>query len=174
MKFNLAKSIEILERTPALIEGLLVGLSEEWTNSNEGPDTWSPYDIVGHLIHGEKTDWMPRMEVILSESSDKRFAPFDRFAQFRDSEGKTLSQLLATFKSLRHQNLDRLRSLELSKEDFTKTGIHPEFGETSLSQLLSTWVVHDLNHIGQMVRVMAKQYKEEVGPWVKYLKILRI
>ena len=174
MKFDLDRSYEILERTPALIEGLLIGLSDQWTTKNEGVDTWSAYDIVGHLIHGEKTDWIPRMEVILSETPHKNFAPFDRFAQFRESERKTLSQLLATFKTLRHQNLAHLRSLNLSREDFKKTGIHPEFGETTLSQLLSTWVVHDLNHIGQIVRVMAKQYKEEVGPWQAYLKILRI
>lgn len=174
MKFDLDRSIEILERTPVLIEGLLSGLSEVWINNNEGPGTWSPYDIVGHLIHGEKTDWIPRMKIILSESTNKEFTPFDRFAQFRDSEGKTLIQLLATFKSLRNQNLHHLRSLDLSETDFTKTGIHPEFGETTLSQLLSTWVVHDLNHIGQIVRVMAKQYKAEVGPWQEYLKILHV
>ena len=174
MQFNLARSLEILERTPAQLTNLLQGLSEDWIYNNEGEDSWSPFDIVGHLIHGDKTDWIPRMKVILSDDPNGKFEPFDRFAQFRDSQGKTLEQLLETFKLLREQNIAYINSLNLSQADFQKTGIHPDFGEVALSQLISTWVVHDLNHIGQIVRVMAKQYRKEVGPWIKYLKILRI
>ncbi len=173
MSFDLNKSIEILERTPAVITDMLQGLSEEWIGQNEGPDTWSPYDIVGHLIHGEKTDWITRMNIILSDAPDKKFQPFDRFAQTRDSEGKTLLQLLDVFRSLREQNLQALRSCNLSSEDLAKQGIHPAFGPVSLSQLLATWVVHDLNHIAQIARVMAVQYSPAVGPWVAYLRILQ-
>jgi uncharacterized damage-inducible protein DinB len=173
MPFDLKKSIEILERTPAVVAGMLQGLSKEWTSRNEGGDTWSPYDIVGHLIHGEKTDWVPRLQIILSDSSDKRFQPFDRFAQARDSKDKTLSQLLEEFKSLREQNLQVLRSLDLSGEDLSRQGIHPAFGKVSLSQLLATWVVHDLNHIAQIARVLASQYRSDVGPWVAYLHVLQ-
>src|SRR5579872_4890294 len=132
ISFNLNKSIEILERTPAVITDMLQGLSEEWIRQNEGPDTWSPYDIVGHLIHGEKTDWITRMHIILSDAPDKRFEPFDRFAQIRDSHGKTLSQLLDAFRSLREQNLQVLRSSNLTAEDLAKQGIHPSFGPVSL------------------------------------------
>lgn len=172
MKFNIYKSLEILERTPLVLETMLKGLSEEWTKNNEGPETWSPYDIVGHLIHGEKTDWIPRMEIILSGKADKNFEPFDRFAQFKESKGKNLQQLLDEFKALRKQNIERLRSANLTQDNFEQQGIHPAFGQVTLKQLLSTWVVHDLNHIGQIVRVMAKQYKSEVGPWTEYLRIL--
>jgi DinB superfamily len=173
MSFELNKSIEVLERTPAVITDMLMGLSEEWIVKNEGGDTWSPYDIVGHLIHGEKTDWMSRTNIILSDPADKRFQPFDRFAQTRDSMGKTLSQLLDEFRSLREQNLHVLRSLNLTTEDLLKQGIHPAFGAVTLAQLLSTWVVHDLNHIAQIVRVMAVQYREAVGPWEAYLRVLQ-
>lgn len=173
MSFDLYKSIEILERTPAVITDMLHGLSEEWTGQNEGPDTWSPYDIVGHLIHGEKTDWITRMNIIRSVGTDKRFEPFDRFAQIRDGKGKTLSQLLDAFRSLREQNLQVLRSANLIPEDLSKEGIHPAFGSVSLSQLLAAWVVHDLNHIAQIARVMAVQYRSAVGPWVAYLRVLQ-
>lgn len=173
MSFDLTKSIEILERTPAVITDMLRGLSEEWICHNEGGDTWSPYDIVGHLIHGERTDWITRMNIILSDSPDKRFQPFDRFAQIGESKGKSLSQLLDTFRLLREQNLEVLRSLNLTSEDLSKQGIHPAFGDVSLSQLLATWVVHDLNHIAQIARVMAAQYRTAVGPWVPYLRVLQ-
>jgi hypothetical protein len=162
MQFNLDKTLEILERTPSL-EAMLHGLSGEWTNNNEGPQTWSPFDVVEHLVHGEKTDWIPRMEIVLSDGANKSFEPFDRFAQFRESEGKTLHELLEEFKRLRKQNVERLRSRNLTPADYSKKGIHPDFGEVTLSQLLATWTVHDLNHIGQIVRVMANQYKIEVG-----------
>ena len=173
MNFSLSKSIEILERTPDVLIVLLKNISPDWTSNNEGGESWSAYDIVGHLIHGEKTDWIPRMEIILSDIQDKRFELFDRFAQFEDSKGKSLTQLLDEFKSLRQKNIEFLRSSTLTDNDFEKTGIHPAFGEITLSQLLSTWTVHDLNHIAQISRVMAKLYMNDVGPWVEYLKILQ-
>jgi uncharacterized damage-inducible protein DinB len=173
MKFSIEKSINILERTPEVLSVMLDNISTEWTSTNEGDGTWSVFDIVGHLIHGEKTDWIPRMDIILSETQEKTFAPFDRYAQFTESEGKTLAQLLVEFKRLRRENIEYLLSKSLTEKDFARKGIHPAFGEVTLSQLLSTWVVHDLNHIGQITRVMAKQYKEEVGPWIAYLGILQ-
>ena len=173
MNFTLGKSLEILERTPDVLSSLLQNLSYDWTSPNEGGETWSAYDIVGHLIHGEKTDWIPRAEIILSGKTDKSFEPFDRFAQFEESKGKSLAQLLDEFKRLRKKNLELLRSKKLIDKNLEERGIHPDFGEVTLSQLLSTWVVHDLNHIAQIARVMAKQYKEEVGPWIKYLGILQ-
>lgn len=171
MKFDLNRSIEVLERTPLVIEHLLKGISEEWIFNNEGGKTWSPYDIVGHLVHGEKTDWVTRMEIILLDH-DKKFAPFDRFAQFNESKGKSLETLIAEFKTLRKKNIMKLRLKKIESFDLHKKGIHPAFGNVTLQQLLSTWVVHDLNHIAQIARVMAKQYKTEVGPWMEYLPIL--
>lgn len=173
MNFTIEKSIEILARTPNVLRAMLQNISDEWAFKNEGGDTWSPFDIVGHLIHGEKTDWIPRAEIILSEKQDKRFEPFDRFAQFEESKGKSLEQLLDEFKSLREKNIESLRFKKVTAENLEEKGIHSAFGEVTLSQLLSTWVVHDLNHIAQISRVMAKQYKEDVGPWIAYLKILQ-
>lgn len=172
MSFNLNKAIEILERSPHVLTSLLEGLSDEWINNNEGAETWSPFDIMGHLIHGEKTDWMVRTELILSNETDKEFTPFDRFAQFELSKGKTLSQLLEEFQNLRKDNLITLKSKNITIEDLNKTGVHPAFGDVTLKQLLSTWVAHDLGHIAQISRVMAKQYKDDVGPWRDYLPIL--
>ena len=173
MQFDLDKSIEILERTPGVLHALLDNISEEWSFCNEGLDTWSAYDVLGHLIHGERTDWMARVDIILSDSPDKTFTAFDRFAQFHESKGKSLNQLLNQFVVLRNRNLEYIRFKKLSADDFKKTGIHPSFGEVTLSQLLSTWAVHDLNHIAQIARVMANQYKDEVGPWKAYLRILK-
>ncbi len=173
MNFEIKKSIEILSRTPSVIELLLNGLSEEWIKSNEGENTWSPYDIVGHLIHGEKTDWIPRAKVILSNIEDKTFVPFDRFAQMNVNKELSVEELLKEFKRLRSENLKELNSLPLNESTLSQKGIHPELGEASLKELLSTWVVHDLGHIAQISRVMAKQYKTEVGPWSAYLTILK-
>ena len=167
------QSVEILERTPVVLKNLLEGLSVEWTSNNEGGETWSAYDVIGHLIHGEKTDWLTRVELILSENAEKKFQPFDRFAQFENSKGKTLKQLLHEFTEVRSANIKRLKSLNITERDLEKTGVHPTFGEVTLSQLLSTWTVHDLDHISQIARVMAKQYKNEVGPWIEFLKILK-
>ena len=173
MKFDLEKSIEVLERTPFVLESLLNGLSDDWTTANEGTETWSPYDVMGHLIHGDKTDWIARLEICLTDGPNKTFAKFDRFAQFEESKGKTLDDLLTELKVVRAHNLAILRSKKLTPADYERTAIHPAFGEVKLSQLLSTWVAHDMDHIFQISRVMAKQYKDEVGPWVEYLRILR-
>lgn len=172
MKFELAQSIAVLDRTPQVLESLLKGLGDGWTHQNEGENTWSPFDILGHLIHGEKTDWIVRMEIILSEDPERPFEPFDRFAQFESSQGKTLEDLLEDFGRLRASNLETLKSKNLTSEDLDRTGHHPELGEVTLRQLLATWVVHDLGHIAQVTRVMTKQYKGEVGPWEAYLPIL--
>ena len=151
---------------------LLKDLDNDWIYSNEGQDTWSPFDVVGHYIHGEKTDWIPRLNIILGEQDDKRFVPFDRFAQFRDSKGKNLDELLEEFARLRSENLEKLRKVKLDEATLSKKGIHPAFGEVTLEELLSSWVVHDLGHINQITRVLAKQYKEAVGPWTAYMGIL--
>ncbi|MBK9272334.1 MAG: DinB family protein [Saprospiraceae bacterium] len=173
MLFSLAKSIEILQSTPSVLHDLVYNLSNEWTFENEGPDTWSVYDIIGHLIHGEKKDWIERLDIILSDSPNKEFTPFDRFAQFTESKGKSIKELLAEFETLRNRNLEYLKSKNLQTADFAKIGIHPKFGTVTLQQLLATWTVHDMNHLSQICRVMAKQLKEEVGPWVEYLRILK-
>jgi len=173
MNFNLTNSIEILQRTPDTLILMLKDISPEWTTGNEGAETWNVYDIVGHLIHGEKTDWMARTELILSDNVNKTFESFDRFAQFEESKGKTLNQLLNEFKMLREKNIEQLLSKKLTDKQMEEKGVHPVFGDVTLSQHLSTWVVHDLNHIAQISRVMAKQYKFNVGHWVDYLKILQ-
>ncbi|HEX7844263.1 MAG TPA: DinB family protein [Chitinophagaceae bacterium] len=172
MNFSLERSYEILERTPAVLKELLQDLHDDWTMNNEGPDTFSPYDVVGHLIHGEKTDWPHRVKLILAEGGNKSFVPYDRFAMFEESKGKNLSQLLDEFEELRRKNMQWLRSVKLTATDLDKKGIHPKFGEVTLRQLLSTWVVHDLTHEAQITRVMAKQYKEAVGPWSEFFRIL--
>ena len=172
MLYSLEKSYEILERTPAVLKTLLAGISDEWIINNEGPETFSPYDVAGHLIYGEKTDWVPRIKQILESGNNRTFDLFDRFAQYQDSEGKSLLQLLNEFELLRTQNLTWLKSLNLSAKDLVKTGMHPALGEVTLQQLLATWVVHDLSHIAQITRVMAKQYKDEIGPWTEFFRIL--
>jgi hypothetical protein len=172
MKFNKESSIDILERTPAVFKTMLAGLEDEWTMNNEGPDTFSPYDVIGHLIHGEKTDWRPRAEMILEHGLSKTFVPYDRFAQYGLSKGKTLTQLLDEFELLREKNMKWFRSLQLSETDLDKKGNHPVLGEVTLRQLLSTWVIHDLTHLAQVGRVMAKQYKEEMGPWIEFFRVM--
>lgn len=173
MTFDIDKSIEILKNTPFAIESLLKELSEDWLKSNEGEHTWSPYDIVGHLIHGEKTDWIPRAKIILTDTKNKTFKPFDRFAQMNTNQEKPIEELLTEFKKLRTNNLEELRALQLKNSDLLEEGIHPELGKVKLKELLATWVVHDLGHISQIARVMAKQYASEVGPWKAYLGILK-
>lgn len=172
MKFSLQKSYQILERTPAVFKTLLDGLDENWVMNNEGPETFSPFDVIGHLIHGEKTDWIPRTKIILEYGTSRPFTPWDRFAQFKESEGKTITQLLDEFAGLRQENLVMLKALKINETDLDKKGIHPALGEVTLKNLLSTWVVHDLTHIAQVTRVMAKQYKEEIGPWPEFFRIL--
>jgi len=151
---------------------MLLNLDNEWTTRNEGGETWSAFDIIGHYIHGEKTDWLPRMNIILSDDPNKDFVPFDRFAQFHDSQGKSLDALLDEFKTLRQQNLDQLRNVKPTNEQLNQTGVHPKFGTVTLKELLAAWVVHDLTHIYQISRVMAKQYETEVGPWKEFLGVL--
>ncbi len=172
MDFKLDQCIDILYNTPTVVASLLNDLDRVWAYSNEGEDSWSPYDIVGHLIHGEKTDWIPRARIILSDGDDKTFIPFDRFAQFEESAGQSLEKLLDTFSKLRLSNLNTLNDWDLQDSDYQKVGFHPEFGRVTLSQLLATWVVHDLSHISQISRVMAKQYKSAVGPWNAYIPLL--
>lgn len=172
MNFDINKSIDILQRTPAVLESLLENISDDWAFANEGPDTFSPFDVLGHLVHGEKTDWIVRMEIILSDSENKTFEPFDRFAQFEESKGKSINQLLSEFKSLRNKNIEILQSKNFIESDFAKLGLHPSLGEVTLKDLLATWTVHDLGHIAQITRVMSKCYKDEVGSWLDYLPIL--
>ncbi len=172
MNFDLEESIQLLRKTPAVLNLFLSGLNEKWIHAHEGVGTWSAFDIVGHLIHGEKTDWIPRMQIILKQGKNRTFVPFDRFAQKNDSLGKSLNELLAEFELLRTKNLETLNSANLSTHALQLTGVHPDLGEVTLQQLLSTWVAHDLGHIAQICRVMAKYYARDVGPWSAYLGIL--
>ena len=169
---DLDEAINILDRTPRILEAMLDGLPENWINNNEGGDSWSPFDIVGHLLHGEKTDWMERCNLILNSNIEATFSPFDRFAQFVDSKGKSMSELLSEFKSLRTKNLQELKSFGIEEPHYKMTAIHPDLGRVTLQQLLSTWVVHDLSHLGQIARVMAKQYKSQVGPWKEFINFI--
>ena len=153
MEFKVNEALPILERTPEVVSLLLRNLPDSWIYQNEGGETWNPFDVIGHYIQGERTDWIPRMNIILAEK-DKHFVPFDRFAQFRESEGKTLDQLLDEFADLRKENVRKLRRVQLDEETLNKRGIHPQFGEVSLKELLSSWVVHDLTHISQISRVI--------------------
>lgn len=173
MDFNLPDGIAVLERTPATVRALLHGLSPAWTDATEGPDTWSPYTVIGHLVHGERADWIPRAEIILAQGVDRRFTPFDRFAQFRESEGKSLAQLLNEFERLRVANLAILRAWDLTDDQLALHGEHPAFGAVTLRQLLATWVAHDLGHLVQVSRVMAKQYRDAIGPWQAYLSVMK-
>jgi uncharacterized damage-inducible protein DinB len=172
MEFELNHAKDLLSRTPLTLRALLDRLPDEWAKSNEGGESFSPFDVVGHLIHGEETDWVPRARMILEHGETRAFEPFDRFAMFEKSKGKSLTELLETFEQRRAESLKELEQMNLTPELLVKRGIHPELGEVTLGQLLSTWVVHDLNHISQIVRVMAKQYAEAVGPWRAYLSVL--
>ena len=172
MDFSLEHAIPVLARTPRVLDTLLRDLPEPWIRGTEGPETWSPYDVVGHLIQGERTDWMPRVEHLLTHGETKPFKPFDRFAQFEASRGNTLAQLLDTFTELRAQSLRKLTQLELGDIDLERPGTHPSLGRVTLGQLLATWVAHDLDHIVQVSRVMGKQYTDAVGPWAQYLRII--
>ena len=172
MNFTLRDAIPILERTPAVLRALLWEVPDSWASQSEGPETWSPFDIVGHLIHGERTDWIARTEILLTFGEERPFTPFDRFAQFEASRGKTLQQLLDTFAEARAANLTRLQSLGLTPQDLDRRGRHPELGACTLRELLATWVAHDLSHIAQIARVMGRQYAEAVGPWRAYLPML--
>ena len=172
MEMHLPDAIAVLERTPPTLRALLDGLAPTWTEATEGPDTWSPYVIVGHLIHGERTDWIPRARIVLEQGADRRFAPYDRFAQFHESAGKPLAALLDEFSLLRAGNVALLRGWNLTDEQLALTGEHPAFGAVTLGQLLATWAAHDLSHLAQITRVMARQYRDAVGPWRAYLPVM--
>jgi hypothetical protein len=173
MRFNLEHATELLSRTPDVLRTMLADLPAEWVSGNEGEQTWSPFDVVGHLIHGERTDWIPRARMILRSEEPETFETFDRFAQFEESRGKSLEELLGTFSELRSENLRALRELNVTASDLRRRGKHPELGEVTLEELLATWVVHDLDHVAQITRTMAKQYREAVGPWTAYLSVLK-
>jgi hypothetical protein len=162
----------LLERTPACLDALLRGLPSTWVLANEGPGTWNPFDVVGHLIHGEESDWIPRARIVLEHGEARPFEPFDRFAQERDARGKTLPQLLTRFAEARAASLRALDDMQLTPADLARTGTHPDFGRVTLGELLATWAVHDAAHIAQIARVLAKHAGPAVGPWRKYLPIL--
>ena len=172
MDFAFEDALPLLTRTPGVLRSLLADLPEPWIRATEGPDTWSPFDIVGHLIHGERTDWIVRTEILLTHGETHPFTSFDRFAQFEASRGKTLKQLLDTFAEARGASLRRLQGLGLGAEDLNRRGLHPELGPVTLGELLATWVTHDLSHLAQIARVMGRQYTAAVGPWRAYLPML--
>ena len=170
---NLRHTISLLTRTPAALDALLRGLPDTWTFRNEGANTWSAFDVLGHLIHGERTDWMPRARMILQFGESQTFESFDRLGHVPESQGKSLDQLLDEFARLRSENLRQLRALNLRQEDLARRGRHPALGVVTLSQLLATWAAHDLTHLHQISRIMAHQYRETVGPWSAYLGVLQ-
>jgi hypothetical protein len=171
--FSLDDAIAVLSRTPATLNALLRGLPDMWVRRNEGRDTWSAFDIMGHLIAGERTDWIPRLRIILETGEARQFEPFDRLAQFEENQGRSLDQLLDDFARLRRENLAALQALNLQHEDLTRRGRHPALGVVTLSELVATWAVHDLTHIHQLSRVMAHQYRNAVGPWSAWLGVLQ-
>lgn len=172
MPYDVALAVQVLERTPEVLRTLLGGLGSEWTESNEGPETFSAFENVAHMLHGERADWIPRARIILEQGADRRFPPFDRFAHRHESAGRSLSAILDEFASARADSLETLRGWNLTERELALEGEHPALGAVTLRQLLSTWVVHDLGHLAQIARVMAKQYRSEVGPWREYLPIL--
>ena len=173
MTHHLEQTTSLLARTPAVLDALLRDLPEEWTERNEGDSTWSAFDVIGHLIHGERTDWMPRVKTILQAGETKAFERFDRWAQGHESAGKSLGQLLDEFARARSENLRELRALNLQPADLERRGRHPVLGVVTLSQLLATWAAHDLTHLHQISRVMAHQYRDAVGPWSRFLGVLQ-
>jgi hypothetical protein len=172
LKFALDNAIDVLRRTPATISALLDGIADPWARGTEGPITFSPFDVVGHLIDGEETDWMPRARIILSNETDKQFTPYDRFRHYGRNADRTLGSLLEELARLRAQNLAELSEWKLTDAQLDLTGVHPTFGPVTLRQLLGAWVVHDLGHIAQIARVMAKQYRDDVGPWISFMPVL--
>ena len=173
MKFELSQAIEVLRATPGVLRAMLSGLSEPWIRNDYGDGTFSPFDVVGHLIHGEKTDWMVRLRIILEHGEARPFDPYDRYAQFEASRGRTLAQLLDEFERLRRENLAELRAIALGRQQLAKRGTHPRLGSVTAENLLATWVAHDLNHIAQIAKCAATQYEQAVGPWREYLGILK-
>jgi hypothetical protein len=173
MALNLDDTVSLLSRTPVTLNTLLRDQPEVWTLRNEGDDTWTTYDVIGHLAHGERADWIPRVQRILEYGDAKAFEPFDRFAQTRESQGKSLEQLLDEFSQLRAENLATLRTTNLQPADLDRRGLHPSLGPVTLSQLLATWAAHDMTHLHQISRILAHQYRETVGPWSQYLGVLK-
>ena len=173
IKVDLPTVISILTRTPEVIKGLVINLDETWLHANEGEGTWSPHEVVAHLIFGEQTDWIPRMQLILSDKEDKTFAPFDRNGHFQVAAGRSIESLLHQFEELRKENIHILLAADLIEDDLRKTAMHPALGTVTLGQLLASWVVHDMTHIYQISRTIAKQYEVEVGPWKEYMGILK-
>jgi hypothetical protein len=173
MQHNLQHTILLLARTPATLDALLRDLPEEWTMRNEGGNTFNAFDVIGHLLQGERTDWMPRAKRILQFGESRAFDRFDRRAQERESQGKSLPQLLDEFARLRAENLAELRALNVTDRELNRRGLHPELGTVTLSQLLATWAAHDLTHLHQISRIMAHQYREAVGPWTAYLGVMQ-
>lgn len=173
MAHNLEDTVALLARTPAALDALLRDLPESWTRRNEGGNTFTAFDIVGHLIHGERTDWMSRAKMILRDGESREFEKFDRRAQERESRGRSLPELLDEFRRLRAENLGELRAMHLTPPDLERRGKHPALGTVTLSQLLATWAAHDLTHLHQLSRVLAHQYREAVGPWSAYLGVMR-
>ncbi len=171
--FDLEEAISFLGRTPKVLMTQLSGLSEKWASSNEGEKTWNSYQVLGHLVYGEDTDWIPRTKIILEYGLEKEFVPFDRFAQDQLYKDKSIDELLDLFAAKRAANLETLRSLHLTNKDLERKGNHPEFGEITLREMLAAWTVHDMGHVVQLNRILAKGYKEEIGPWKKYLTIVR-
>jgi hypothetical protein len=172
MEHNLPQTLSLLSRTPPALDALLRDLPEAWTTGDEGPDTWSAFDVVGHLIDGERLNWMPRAKMILQDGEGHTFGPFDRLGHLRESQGKSLQQLLDEFSRLRSGNLAELHAWNLQPDDLERRGRHPSFGSVTLSQLLATWAVHDMTHLHQISRVLAYQYRDAVGPWYEYLGVL--
>jgi hypothetical protein len=173
MTFQFDEALPVLTRTPVVLRTMLQDLPEPWISTNEGPGTWTPFDVVGHLIHGERADWIPRVEHILQHGDRVPFPAFDREAMFTASQGRSLNELLDTFDQVRRESLSRLSELGLTDADMARHGRHPAFGVVTLGQHMATWVAHDMSHLGQVVRVMARRYSEAVGPWKAYLSILR-
>ncbi len=172
MRFEMESAMDVLQRTPATLRALLDGVAEPWVRGTEGPGTFSPFDVVGHLIDGEETDWIPRARIVLARGPDPRFEPYDRFRHFGRNLGRSLESLLTEFAGLRDANLELLRSWRLGDAELDLPGNHPSLGRVTLRHLLASWVVHDLGHIAQVSRVMAKQYRDEVGPWVPFMPVL--
>jgi hypothetical protein len=173
VKFEIHEAIQALARTPGVLREMLAGLNDEWVYGNYGEGTFSPFDVVGHLIHGERTDWIPRAKIILEHGAERPFEPFDRYAMYEASEGKTIGELLDTFDALRRENIEKLRALNLTDDDLARPGMHPELGPVTMEALLAAWVVHDLNHIAQIAKALAFQYRDAVGAWQPYMSILQ-
>lgn len=172
MEFELTPAIEILERTPVMLQNWLIGLNRQWIENNYGAETFSPYDVIGHLLHGERTDWMARVEIILEQGESTTFTPWDRYAMRSESQGKSIDQLLNEFALARRNNLEKLKAKNLQASDLLRKGTHPKFGQVTLKQLLATWVTHDLNHVHQIAKCMAWQYRDEIGPWREYVTFI--